>query len=94
MKNVSTRIEEKQAAMLAALYGNLSAGTSRAAESFAYLRNYTLNEIKGKFSGQELSALTDIFNSTIMQPEILLIQKVMIFHFNKGYKRLQECYTK
>ena len=45
----------------AKLYGTKSAGLQEAVNSFLYIRQYTIRELKGRFTSGEITALADIF---------------------------------
>lgn len=80
MKQISTRVDKKAIVQLQKLYGNNSAGTSRAAECFPYIRRAVIAEIKGTFQINELHAIIDSFNGTIIDPQYSANKQMLIAH--------------
>lgn len=69
MKAITIRLNEKTVSAYETDYKNATSAATQAAESFWIIRRYALNELKGIFSKEEITALCDIFNGTIIQPE-------------------------
>ncbi len=84
MKQISTRVDKKAIDQLQALYGNNSAGTSRAAECFPYIRRATLTEIKGIFNKNELHAIIDSFYGMIIEPQYSANKQMFIAHLQNS----------
>jgi len=86
MKNISLRTEEKIANELAAIYENTSKGAAIAVEAFPYMRKYTLDELRGIFTKEELSAIVNSLNSIIMQAELMISKDVFVAHLEDSDK--------
>lgn len=62
------------------LFGSAYAGGTRAAEAYLWLRRYTLKGIKGILTENELYAITDSLNGSIMEPQFIVNQSAVIAH--------------
>ncbi len=65
MKQTTIRYNENVSAMLADVDSKPATAVQNVTELFVYLRRATLNEIKGKFSSKEITAMADAANGTI-----------------------------
>lgn len=54
---------------LAEVFENKSSGAEMAIDAWFCMRKYTLFELKGKFTEEELYALVDAYNGTIFEPQ-------------------------
>jgi len=84
MKNISLRTEKKIAEELAIIYENTSKGAAFAVDAYPYLRRYTLNEIRGIFTKEELSSMVDNLNGIIMQSVFMINADVFISSLEVG----------
>lgn len=86
MKKVtSTRVEEEILSKYAEIYKSAAAGTTVAIESFISLRVRTLNEIKGIFTNEEITAIVANLNGTMRQ-EAFMYKSVFIASIEDGEK--------
>lgn len=69
MKQITIRLDDQVVSRYSD-YKNITSAVTQAAESFYVLRRYTLEELKGRFSHAEIVGLCDMFNGTIIQPEM------------------------
>lgn len=83
-KNISLRTEEKITDELAIIYENTSKGAAFAVEAYPHLRRYTLNEIRGIFTKEELSFMVDNLNGLIMQSVFMINADIFISGLEDG----------
>lgn len=67
---ISPRIGDDVAAALADIAGTKAAGGGEACEAYVYIRRSTMAELQGKFSKAEATALVDMYNGTMLTPEL------------------------
>lgn len=67
---ISPRVPEEIAGALAEIAGTKNAGAIEACESYIYIRRATWHELKGRFSKAEATALVDMFNGTMLTPQL------------------------
>jgi len=58
----------KQEKLLADVFDNKTSGLATVLEAWSHIRVRTIQELKGKFSEQELYAIVDAYNGTIFEP--------------------------
>ena len=68
-KSINTRLDEKTVRQIEGAFESIYEGARTAIESFFLLRRHIQPEIKGIFTKNELSAIVDIFNGTIFDPQ-------------------------
>jgi hypothetical protein len=78
-KSIAPKIEAVVVDKLGSIYPNVNYGAVRAVEGFPVLRQYTLQEIKGRWQAGELKLLFDVLNGTIFsastsKPDFLAIE--------------------
>lgn len=69
MQTVSPKLTDKVVKELIDFAGTKNAGASEAIEAYVYIRRATLQEIKGRFSKAEATALMDMYNGTMLTPD-------------------------
>lgn len=82
----TVRITEDLEKKYKALYGTKTTGAQEAVECFLYLRAHTLAGLKCYFTKNELSALIDIQNGTIMQSQFAISKEVLIAEIQDSNK--------
>lgn len=70
MTTISPRVTPETANKLAEMAGNKNAGAAEAITGYLYIRRATLQELKGKFTREEATALLDMYNGTLLTPEL------------------------
>jgi len=83
---VSARVEDTILKQLEEIYGKPGTGASVAAEAFVYLRKYTLYELKGMFTREELIGVISNQNGTMQQPEFQANFRMFVTHLEDGEK--------
>lgn len=77
---LTVRADEMVREHLKKAYDTLYNGGTRALELFVALRKQNLREIKGVFTREELVGLLSGFNGTIMEPQYMINQSMLIAH--------------
>jgi hypothetical protein len=77
-KNVNFRASENIAEQLEKFYDSKGGGAERIVPGFFSIRKYTLHELKGKFTKDELSALIDAQNGVLLQAELQANKGVLL----------------
>jgi len=62
------------------LHGNTSNGGTEAAEAYISIRKYTISELKGIFSREELIGLIASLNGTIFEPTFAANNRMFAIH--------------
>lgn len=83
---VSARVEDTILKQLEEIYGKPGTGASVAAEAYIYIRRYTLREIKGMFTREELIGMISNLNGTMQQPEFQANPAMFAAHLEDGEK--------
>lgn len=76
----SIRLSPNTEAELVKLYGSAYAGGTRAAESYLWIRKYSLKTLKGKLTRSELSALIDSQNGSMFEEQFAINHSAFIAH--------------
>src|SRR5699024_10015750 len=67
---ISTRITKDLADNLAKIAGTKNAGAAEACEGYIYIRRATWIELKGLFTKNEVLALLEAYNGTMLMPNL------------------------
>lgn len=70
MQTVSPKLSDQVVKQLVDFAGNKNAGAMEAIEGYAYIRRATWNELKEKFTKAEATALIDMYNGTMLVPDL------------------------
>ncbi len=73
-KSVNTYLDESTMKAISATFETTYQGLRLTTESFFVLRNYAQKELRGLFTGEELSALVNMFNATMFEPGLASAQ--------------------
>ncbi len=91
---VSTRLDEAIIKQLEEIYQKPGTGASVAAEAYVFIRRYTLRELKGMFTREELIGMISNLNGTLQQPEFQSNPVMFAAHLEDGelYESLSKQY--
>lgn len=81
---VSARIEDSIITQLEEIYGKPGTGASVAAEAFVFIRRYTLRELKGVFTKEELHGIIDNLNGLIFESQFQANPQMFAVHLEDG----------
>lgn len=92
---VSTRLDEAIIKQLEEIYQKPGTGASVAAEAYVFIRRYTLRELNGMFTREELIGMISNLNGTMQQPEFQANKSMFITHLEDGetYDNLSQQYA-
>lgn len=82
MKSITIRVDEKTEKMLSVM-GNPTKGATLSAETFPRLRYKILDDLSGVFTRAELSVMVDNQNGTMMDPQFMGKQ-FLVIHLEDG----------
>lgn len=82
----SFRIDQPTKEELSQIWGSVSAGATKAVEAYVNLRKRVLQDMKGYFSKDELTALVDNQNGTIFSPDLFSISGTWVHGVEDGIK--------
>lgn len=77
MTVISPRVTEQIAEALAEIAGTKNAGAVEAVEAYIYIRRATWQELKGRFTKAEATALADMYNGVMLTPRLQVQQEVI-----------------
>lgn len=86
MKATPTRISYKLINEYGKLYTNYREGIERSLEGYLLIRERSIRRLKGLFSNDELSAMIDSFNGTMMLPEFMTNTSIFLAHMEDSFK--------
>ncbi len=89
-KKISPRIEGQGQEFLSKNFNTLNAGAEYVLDAFPMLYNRTLHEMKGRFTGAELSFLVDAFKETKLSPQLAGQQLKIYCDDAMMYRKLHE----
>lgn len=89
MKNVTIRLDDQHARMLAEIDAKPTTAAQTAVEILNFTRRSTLNELKGQFTPEEITALADSFNGLIPTWQIMCNTSVLVAHTEDAEKYQQ-----
>jgi hypothetical protein len=92
MKNYTAKFSERETKRLYEKYGSVYQGLKRAVSGYNALQPSTLAEIRGLFSREEVVAMTDSLNGTILDEGHMCSPAVMLFGFSDS-ERLDGRFT-
>jgi len=69
-KPIAPRISDRSAEFYPQIFSSLHFGTTYTLDAFPALYQRTLHDLRGKFGQGELSLLIDVFNSTMLTPQL------------------------
>lgn len=81
MKQSTVRYDETVGRMLAEIDSKPTTAAQTVLEIFTHLRRATLNELRGKFSQEEIFALADSFNGLLATWQFMANPSVLVSHF-------------
>jgi hypothetical protein len=81
---VSARLEEAIIKQLEEIYAKPGTGASVAAEAFVFIRRYTLRELKGVFTKEELHGIIDNLNGLIFESQFQANPQMFAVHLEDG----------
>lgn len=70
MQTVSPKLSDRVVKELIDFAGNKNAGATESIEGYSFIRRATLAELKGKFTKPEATAMVDMYNGTLLTPEL------------------------
>lgn len=70
MQTVSPKLTDQIVNQLIEFAGNKNAGAMEAINAYVFIRRATMSELKGRFTHAEASALVDMYNGTLLTPEL------------------------
>ena len=82
----SIRITDDSEKLLTPLFDNRNEAIQAAIDAYNSIRRYTLNEITGIFTREEIIAMVDNLNGTLLQPEYQANKDIYIAHLEDGEK--------
>ena len=74
------RVLPETEAELVKLHGNVSAGATEAADAYVAIRKYTLSELKGMFTRDELTGLVSSLNGSMFEPSYAANTRMFAIH--------------
>ncbi|MBV5334194.1 MAG: hypothetical protein JZU49_00120 [Sulfuricurvum sp.] len=89
MKNVTIRLDDQHARMLTEIDAKPTTAAQIAIEILNLTRRSTLNELKGVFSREEITAMADSFNGLIPTWKIMCNTSVLVAHTEDAEKYQQ-----
>lgn len=75
---ITVRTSETVEGLLQSVFATKTKGAATVLDAWQYLRKNTLNELKGKFTEQELYALIDAHNGLIFEPKFARAELIKI----------------
>jgi hypothetical protein len=82
----SIRITDDSEKFLTPLFDNRNEAIQAAIDAYNSIRRYTLKELTGIFTREEIIAMVDNLNGTMLQPEYQANKDIYIAHLEDGEK--------
>lgn len=86
MKNVSIRLEDELLTMLSEVSVRPTTAVQTSVELMLYIRRATIHELKGRFTREEITALTVIFKTLSPTWKILINPSVLVMQIEDAEK--------